>query len=73
MVIEDKEDVIENLKMQIEEFERELVGLQEQMTHVIKLNSEISQASEHWEKSYHDQITANAENLATQEADFKVL
>lgn len=54
MVVEDKEDAIENLKMQIEEFERELVGLQEQMTHVVKLNSEISQASEHWEKSYHD-------------------
>jgi len=44
---------MENLKLQIEDFEKELLGLQDQMTHVMKLNSEIGQASEHWEHAYH--------------------
>ena len=52
-VVTDREASMENLKMQIEDFEKELMGLQDQMTHVMKLNSEIGMASEHWERSYH--------------------
>ena len=43
---------MENHKTQIEDFERELLSLQDQMTHIMKLNAEISAASEHWERVY---------------------
>lgn len=52
-MVQDREESMENLKMQIEDFEKELLGLQDQMTHVMKLNQEIGMASEHWERSYH--------------------
>lgn len=48
----DREMSMDNLKMQIEDFEKELMGLQDQMTHVMKLNQEIGMASEHWERSF---------------------
>ena len=43
---------MENHKLQIEDFERELLSLQDQMTHIMKLNAEISAASEHWERAF---------------------
>ena len=39
-------------KTQIEDFEGELLSLQDQMTHIMKLNAEISAASEHWERAF---------------------
>ena len=48
-IIEERNQAMENHKVQIEDFEKELVGLQDQMTHIMKLNEEISAASEHWE------------------------
>ena len=48
----DRELSMDNLKLQIEDFEKELMGLQDQMTHVMKLNQEIGMASEHWEHSF---------------------
>ena len=46
--VQDREASMETLKTQIEDFEKELLGLQDQMTHVMKLNAEIGAASEHW-------------------------
>ena len=43
---------MENHKAQIEDFEKELLSLQDQMTHIMKLNEEISAASEHWEQAF---------------------
>lgn len=56
LIIEDKDDAIETLKTQVEDFEKELLGLQEQISQVMKLNAEISAASEHWERSYHEVV-----------------
>lgn len=62
---------MDNLKMQIEEFEKELLSLQDQMTHVMKLNAEIGAASEHWELSY-NQLREEIENERIQtKEDFK--
>jgi predicted phage tail protein len=70
LIIEDKEEAIETLKQQVEDFERELLGLQEQIAHVMKLNQEIGAASEHWEKSYQEAVEANQEALIAQEQDY---
>ena len=58
---------MENHKLQIEDFEKELLGLQDQMTHIMKLNEEISAASEHWEQAHNQlklQSAAEKEQLA---------
>lgn len=61
---------MENLKMQIEDFEKELLGLQDQMNHVMKLNAEIGMASEHWESSFHKLKAENEKEKSALKSDF---
>ena len=61
---------MENLKIQIEDFEKELLGLQDQMNHVMKLNAEIGMASEHWESSFHKLKAENAKENSALKSDF---
>ena len=51
---------MENHKVQIEDFEKELLSLQDQMTHIMKLNEEISAASEHWEQAFNQLKVSSA-------------
>jgi hypothetical protein len=39
----------------------------------MKLNIEISAASEHWEKAYHEVVDQNKENQTIQESDYKAM
>ena len=61
---------METLKMQIEDFEKELLGLQDQMTHVMKLNAEIGAASEHWQISYQQLQEDNGRDKAKLREEF---
>ena len=62
---------MENHKAQIEDFERELLSLQDQMTHIMKLNAEISAASEHWERAFNEQKESSATEREQLIADHK--
>ena len=57
--------------MQIEDFEKELMGLQDQMTHVMKLNQEIGMASEHWERSFLELREESESHRSQQREEFK--
>ena len=62
---------MENLKAQIEDFEKELLSLQDQMTHIMKLNAEISAASEHWERAFNQLKEASNNEKKQTETDHK--
>ena len=47
--LEEKDEENVKLESQIGDFEKDLLSLQDQMTNIMKLNAEISRASEHWE------------------------
>ena len=50
--MKEREDKILTLKNEVTELENKVIGVQDQMTSVMKLNAEVGLASQHWEKSY---------------------